>query len=38
LITEEGERPRVDWKKKIDELYSEQILELAKPYKKYIIS
>ena len=32
LITEEGERPRVDWKK-IDELYTEQILELAKSYK-----
>lgn len=32
LVIEEGEMPRVDWKK-IDELYTEQILEMAKSYK-----
>lgn len=32
LIIEKGTRPRVDWKR-IDELYTKQILMLAKPYK-----
>lgn len=32
LITSKNERPRVDWKK-IDELYTEQLLKMAKPYK-----
>lgn len=32
LISEEGERPYVDWKK-IDEVYSEVILKMAKSYK-----